>query len=153
MWPAVTASGSWRSEHGSVLPPPSIWFFFLTVFATFSSYVHTSFSYFVLWFFYCTSLFHVFIYLLLCHCVYFRTLQNYCIASPLPVSEVPDSNLGPETANLDWGVLWFCLVPPGKFSNSIWNQETIASFHIYWIHYFLTVPQQNPNVLSYWPRR
>jgi hypothetical protein len=71
--------------------------------------------------------FHLFITVSLC---LFPNVTNYCIASLLPVSEVPDSNLGPETVYLDWGVLWFCLVPPGKFSNSIWNQETIASFHI-----------------------
>jgi len=42
--------------------------------------------------------FHLFIDVSLC---LFLNVTNYFIASPLPVSEVPDSNLGPETVYID----------------------------------------------------
>jgi hypothetical protein len=58
----------------------------------------------------------------------FPNFANCWAASPLPLSEVPDSNRGPKIAII--GVLRFCLEPTDKFGNSIWNQEKIASFHI-----------------------
>jgi hypothetical protein len=69
--------------------------------------------------------FRLFIAMSLC---LFPNFANCSTVSPLTVSEVPDSNRGPKIAII--GVLWFCLVPTGKFGNSIWNQEAIASFHI-----------------------
>jgi hypothetical protein len=49
----------------------------------------------------------------------------------LRIREVLCSNIGPETGNPDWGVLWFYLVPLGEFrdTSSTFNYATTSSFY------------------------